>query len=82
MVVKDVIRILLDFPMESPCFVLTKQDDLNEIVGQNFPELKFGSVVVSSFNKEDGNEAGEENAVVILGNFDKYKKEEEGDKKE
>lgn len=77
MTVKDVIGILLDFPMDAPCFVISKEKDLEDVVGDPFPDLKFGTVVVSS----EGENGEKENtdAVVIVGNFKSYeeKKEEE-----
>jgi hypothetical protein len=75
MIVKDVINILLDFPMDSPCLVFTKEEDLSDVIGEELPDLRFGTIKVSSADATSG-ENKEVETVVIIGNFNKYTKEE------
>jgi hypothetical protein len=74
MIVKDVITILLDYPMDAPCLAFTKEEDLNDVIGEELPDLRFGTIKIGS--GEDGKE--EIPTVVMIGNFKKYAKGEAG----
>jgi hypothetical protein len=69
MLVKDVIKILLDFPMGSQLMVLTNQEDLEGLVTKKFPELKFGTIKIGSKSENPTSDSSEDVAVVIVDDF-------------
>lgn len=58
---KDLIKTLLDFNLDADVIILTKEEDIIAVNGQNVPGIKFGSL-------------GNDNTILaIVGDYDIFK---------
>lgn len=71
MKVRDLVKELVNFDLDDEIIILTKQDDIQEVNGEKFPNILFGKLEGS------GAKEGEKVPVLaIVGDYDKYRKEE------
>lgn len=63
MIVKDLIKVLLEQDLDALVFALTKQQDINDLMAEKVPEVLIGTI-------------NEGKIVVITSDFEKYREEQ------
>lgn len=69
MIVKDLIKVLLEQDLDSLVFCLTKQQDIQNLMNEKVPEVLVGTI-------------NEGKIVVLTSDFDKYKEAQGADSEE
>lgn len=66
MIVRNLIKILLDHDPEALVFALTKQGDIRDVMSEKVPEVLVGTI-------------NEDKIIVLASDFEKFREEESSD---